>query len=276
MERKSHPGDGTGTGTAGADSWSLDRLPWPEVGRKLARNPRLILPVGVLAQHGPHLPLGTNTFIVEQVAGQVSDRCRTLRAPTVSYGVWADSPESYAGAVGVRRKTLHRALNELLASWEDHGIQEFFLLTAHQQESHLDALLMAMTSSAVTTVVNLFAIDTSDLLETSPMTEHGGELETSLMLHLAPELVRMDQASDVEAGPDAYRKYAQGRAATPPPGSRGILGFPSRATAGKGEALFLRYVQALVEVLEGEPGAPETGRRNHDPTTDPPQEWVPS
>ena len=73
------------------------------------------------------------------------------------------------------------------------------------------------------------------------------------MLHLAPHLVRLDQAVDVEADPKTYRRYAQGRVATPPPGSRGTLGFPSRASAEKGEAVFKRYVESLKEILSEEP-----------------------
>ena len=99
--------------------------------------------------------------------------------------------------------------------------------------------------------MNLLTIDAGDLLEGSPLSEHGGELETSLMLYLAPDLVRMDQAADVVADPRTYRRYAQGRVATPPPGSRGTLGFPSRASAEKGEAVFYRYVESLVEILSG-------------------------
>ncbi len=227
----------------------------------LARDPRLILPVGALAQHGPHLPLGTNTFIAEKVAQEVSRRCRILLAPSFPYGVWNPGKESYAGSTGVERKTLHRALNELLANWEDHGIQEFILLTAYQHEPHLDALLMAMTSSSITTVVNLFTIDVGELLEASPLSEHGGELETSLMLYLAPALVRIGQAADVAADPRTYRRYAQGRVPTPPPGSRGTLGFPSRASAEKGGAVFYRYVESLTEVLSNEPSPSERGRR---------------
>ncbi|NNM07003.1 MAG: creatininase family protein [Gemmatimonadetes bacterium] len=233
-------------------SWSLGHLPWPEVGRILATDPRLILPVGALVQHGPHLPLGTNTFIAERVAQEVSQCSRTLLAPTFHYGVWNSGKESYAGSTGIERKTLHRALNEVLAKWEDDGIQEFILLTAYQHEPHLDALLMAMTSSAITTVVNIFTIEVGDLLEASPLSEHGGELETSLMLYLAPSLVRIGQAADVAADPRTYRRYAQGRVATPPPGSRGTLGFPSRASTEKGEAIFYRYVESLSEVLFGE------------------------
>jgi len=245
-------GSGTGSVARSSRSWSLADLPWPEVGRTLARDPRLILPVGALVQHGPHLPLGSNTLITEAVAEAVSQRCEILLAPSFCYGVWNAGKESYAGSAGVRRKTLHRALNELLSRWEDHGIQEFLILTAYQHEPHLDALLMAMTSSATTTVVNLYTIDTKDLLDASPLSEHGGELETSLMLFLAPELVQDTEAVDIVADPRTYRRYAQGRVATPPPGSRGTLGFPSRASSEKGRAVFYRYVESLAEILNCE------------------------
>ena len=74
------------------------------------------------------------------------------------------------------------------------------------------------------------------------------------MLYLAPDLVRLSQAADVVPDPRTYRKYAQGRIATPPPGSRGTLGFPSLASPGKGEAVFIRYVESIVEILAAEPG----------------------
>ncbi len=232
-----------------ARSWSLRRLSWTEAGRRLAHDPRLILPVGALVQHGPHLPLGTNTFITEAVARAVSRRLGILRAPTFHYGVRGPERESFAGTAGVQRKTLHRALNELLAEWEDHGVQEFYLLTAHQLEAHIEALLMALTSSASITVVNLYSIPVDDILEGSPLGEHGGELETSLMLALAPELVQLSHATDVIPDTRTLRKYARGRVATPPPGARGTLGAPSRATPEKGAAVFSRYIQALKEIL---------------------------
>jgi len=234
-------------------SWHLDHLPWPEVGRILARDPRLIVPVGALDQHGPHLPLGTNTFITESVATELSRRRHVLLAPTFFYGVTGSRAESYAGTAGLRRKTLHRAMNELFAEWEDQGIREFLVLTAHRHESHLDALLMAMTWSARTTVVNLLTIDTGDLLEGSPVTEHGGELETSLMLHLAPSRVRENQVTDSVPDAPSHRRYAGGGVSTPPPGSRGVLGHPSRATARKGEAVFQRYVETLERILGPDP-----------------------
>ena len=160
---------------------------------------------------------------------------------------WPEVGEALAGRL--QRNTLHRALNELLAEWEDHGVQEFILLTAHRHEPHLDALLIAMPSSASITVVNLYSIDVGDLLEGSPLSEHAGELETSLMLYLAPDRVRLDQATDVIPDAKTFRKYARGGVATPPPGSRGTLGIPTRASAEKGGAVFLRYIRSVQEVL---------------------------
>ena len=156
----------------------------------LARDPRLLFPVGALEQHGPHLPLATNTFLAEAVARRVSMHLGILRAPTFAYGVTARERGHYPGTSTLRRKTLHRAVNELLAGWEDHGVSEVLVITAHRHEPHLDALLMALTSRSTTTVIDLYAVDVSDLLEGTPELEHGGELETSLMLHLAPERVR--------------------------------------------------------------------------------------
>jgi creatinine amidohydrolase/Fe(II)-dependent formamide hydrolase-like protein len=124
-------------------SYSLDHLTWPEVGRTLARDSRLILPVGALEQYGPHLPLGVNTLIAETLARDLSRETGVLLAPTLWCGVTAPTRDVYAGSAGLRRKTLHRVVNELLAAWEDHGVTDFLIITAHRYEPHLDALLMA-------------------------------------------------------------------------------------------------------------------------------------
>jgi creatinine amidohydrolase len=222
-------------------------------------DPRLILPVGALVQHGPHLPLGTNTFIAEEVAKEVSALSGILLSPTFPYGVRGPEHDPYAGSAGLQRKTLHRALNELLSEWEDCGIQEFILLTAHRHEPHLDALLMAMPSTASITVINLYTIQVEDLVEGSPQTEHAGELETSLLLYLDPHRVVGDAVADVVPDERTYRKYARGRVATPPPGSKGVLGMPTRASSEKGRAVFLRYIQTVQEILvQGEEEAQST------------------
>lgn len=226
-------------------SYALDELTWEEAARILERDPRLILPVGAMEQHGSHLPLGTNTFIVERLARDLSEEDRILRAPTFPYGVSTPWAVEFGGTATLRRKTLHRAINELLASWEDHGVDEFILLTAQRYEPHLDALLMALTQTSTTTVVDLHTIDVSDLVERDPAVEHAGEVETSLLLHLDPGRVRRGRIRDAPREAARYSKHLRGRMPTPPEGSRGVVGSPSLASAEKGRRVYERYLTRI-------------------------------
>ncbi len=223
-------------------------MSWPEVERHLATDPRLMIPVGALAQHGPHLPLGANVLVAERVVTEVSQHMKILRAPTFPYGV-IPAGDPFSGASGLGRKTLHRAVNELLAGWEDCGVAEIILVTAHRYEPHLEAMLMALSSESVTTVYDLFQIDVTDLLEGHPEMEHGGELETSLLLYLAPDRVRLSEATDYVLERRTLQKYMRGRMPTPPAASRGTVGRPGLASPEKGAAVFARYVATLSNTL---------------------------
>lgn len=97
-------------------SLSLDDLSWIDVAAHLARDPRLIFPVGAMEQHGAHLPLGSNVLIALRVATDLSREFGVLRAPTFHYGINVQTERVYAGTASLTLKTLHRALNELLAS----------------------------------------------------------------------------------------------------------------------------------------------------------------
>lgn len=229
----------------------------------LRNDPRVIFPVGALEQHGPHLPFGTNIKIADAVARAISERTQILRAPVFSYGVTVGGGP-YPGRAGLRRKTFHRVINELLGGWEDAGIEEFVLITAHRFEPHLEALLLTPAVAAANTVYDLYQIDVSDIVTTNPELEHAGELETSLMLHLAPETVCMDKAHDFLPQGGELRKYTRRRAPTPPPESGGVLGAPTRATAEKGRRILQRWVDTISEVIVPGSGGSEGGA-NRDP-----------
>lgn len=230
------------------ESYALDQIPWSAVGHALERDRRLIFPVGALEQHGPHLPLGANIVIAERVAREVSQSLKILRAPTFSYGVTMGRGP-FPGRAGLRRKTLHKAVNELFADWEDHGVEHFVIITAHRFEPHLEALLMALTGKATKSVYDLYEIDVSDVLETDPESEHAGDLETSLMLHLTPDRVRTDDVEDYMPEGGALRRYTRRRVPKAPKESGGVMGFPASATPEKGAKIFERYVDRLVSTL---------------------------
>lgn len=240
-------------------SLELDALSWVEAAAHLARDPRLILPVGTIEQHGAHLPLGTNVLIARRIAIDLSEQFGVLRAPTLSYGVNVKTEQSYSGTASFQKKTLHRAVNDLLAGWEASGVNEFIFITAHRYEPHLEALatLVPTRASARVRLVEIWDAEIGDLLEAQPGPLHADEAETSLMLYLYPELVRMDRARDFELSPKDYRRFLRGRLALPP-GSTGVIGRPTAATAAKGERIYRRILDLVSAAIFVTTGGPES------------------
>ena len=217
--------------------WRLKEMTPVAVGESLRVRPTLIVPVGTTEQHGPHLPLGCDSIIVERLADDLSAAYAVPRAPTVEYGVHA-ATRPFPGGAALRRRTLHRVMNELIESWEDGaGVKEFLILTAQSSEAHLEALSTIRTDEATVQVVDIFSLDFGSLLE-RPAPVQGGELDTSLMLYLAPDLVRMDLAKDFELTPGMLSRYRPGHSRHLPPGSPGSVGYPSLASPQKGEVLY--------------------------------------
>jgi creatinine amidohydrolase len=225
----------------------LAEIAWPEVGEYLKRDQRLIIPIGTCEQHGRHLPLGTDTLMAERIAHDLSSEFGVLVAPTVSYGVNVETDEAYSGTASFRRKTLHRALNDILASWEGHGFEEFILITAHFHDPHLDAVTTVVTEHARVRVLDLHSVKIGQYLEKQRGPEHAGEAETSVMMYLAPELVRRDEIHDYPLHPKQLRRYLRGRMPRPPAGCEGAVGHPSAASVKKGEEIY-RHVLDKIRV----------------------------
>jgi creatinine amidohydrolase len=204
----------------------------------LARDSRLLVPVGTCEQHGPHLPLGCDTLIVERLADELSAEFGILRAPTISYGVNTATKRPFPGNASVRRKTLHRWMNDLLNSWELGGVDAFIILTAHGHDPHQEALSTLRTRHARIFTVDIFALDFTGYLDDPSGPMHGGELDTSLMLHLAPQLVRMDLAQDFVLTEKQQARFRRRAAGSVPAISPGSLGRPTLASAEKGARLY--------------------------------------
>src|SRR5688500_20380248 len=104
----------------------------------LAEDPRLIVPVGTCEQHGLHLPIGCDTIIIERLADDLSAEFGVLRAPTLEYGVNVVTERGFAGNAWMRRKTLHRALHDLVDTWEASGRRDVLLFTSHAPDHILN------------------------------------------------------------------------------------------------------------------------------------------
>lgn len=172
--------------------YALDALPWTEIAASLRRDARLILPSGRCDDFGPHLPLGAGTRLAEALADDLSREFRVLRAPTFHYGV--NAAAAAPGTAGLRSKTLHRALNELLASWQDQGVAEFVLICGSAPDPHVETIATVSVQRARVRVVEPLTADLSEFGDELHDPRRQGEALTSLLLHLCPELVHAGPA----------------------------------------------------------------------------------
>jgi creatinine amidohydrolase len=217
----------------------------------LSRDPCLIVPVGTTEQHGPHLPIGADTILIERLADDLSAEFRILRAPTVEYGVNAYTRAPYPGNAAVRRKTLHRFMNDLVGSWEEGGVEEFIILTAHGHDPHQEALSTLRTHRATIRTVDIFAVRFEGEDAEQPI--HGGELDTSLMLHVDGSLVNLAEAEDYVPPPSRTRAWRLLARRSIPPEGPGSMGRPSRSTAEAGQRLYEFIYERIASRVFGRP-----------------------
>jgi creatinine amidohydrolase len=216
----------------------LKQLTPDEVRSQLARDPRLILPVGTTEQHGPHLPFGCDTIIVERLADELSAEFGVLRAPTIEYGVNAPTVTRFPGSAGVRFKTLHRLINDLVTAWEAGGVEQFIILTAHGQDPHQEALSTLSPKRARVRTVDIFSVPLPAERAGERVVVHGGELDTSLLLYVDASLVKLEEARDYEPSKRVSRRYHRGVRGSIPKESPGSMGRPTLASAETGERLY--------------------------------------
>ncbi len=233
-------------------------MTWPEVAEAVKSGATtVILPLGATEQHGPHLPLATDTIRAAAMADLLAERLPgSLVAPTLPFGC-SDEHAGFAGLIGLDHETLARVVLDIarrLAGW---GVRRLVILSAHggNGEALENALMLlrrelpdleARTNGNLETIAPvLLEVARRDGISASDMGLHAGESETSEMLRLRPDLVRLDDSApgftgDMEAVPDELREGGL-QAVT----ETGVLGDPTRAEAERGA----RYLDAIAEDL---------------------------
>lgn len=210
----------------------------PEIREFAERYPFAIFPVGSTEQHGPHLPLDTDNRIAERIALETARRSVGLVLPTMPVGyawVWRDIP----GTLTLRFDTYMRMVRDVAESLERWNIKAIFLLSGHgsnpQPIKHAVRELIH-DQLGIKVLFDVYAGLDQMLQEADSKrwhTEiHAEEIETSMMLAIAPGLVRMDLAeADYPPFPADYAKseLSMGHLMR-----SGVFGDPRVATAEKG------------------------------------------
>ena len=216
----------------------------------------MILPLGATEQHGPHLPLATDTIRAEALAERLSERLPgSLVAPALPFGC-SDEHSGFPGLLGVEAETLARVIADLARRMSGWGVRRLILLSAHGGNQKaldlaLEILAEEMPQLEVFTNESLESIAPAlleaanrDGISASELGLHAGESETSEMLHLRPDLVGARRepgfTGDMETVMDEL--YAGGlRTVT----DNGVLGNPTRADPERGAS----YLDAVADDL---------------------------
>jgi creatinine amidohydrolase len=260
-----------------------DELTWPEMREALDRQPVVLLPVGAVEDHGPHLPLNTDNIIVEAICLEAAWRApgESLMMPTVVYGL-DEHHMDFPGTVSIGVETLISYLADAALSAARHGFTHVLIVNGHGSNApvaDLAARRVVLESGIVCGAISPnAAIDPtlaeptlSEMRRSAPGgIAHAGEYETAMMLHLRPELVQMDKAVQ-EMGQIQFDYFNWDHGAPSilawqdwwsRMSESGICGDPTVATAEFGRALYETTVENLVRFLRGYRSIPMRPRRD--------------
>jgi mycofactocin system creatininase family protein len=216
---------------------NLADLTSPEVGDCAASGAVLAVPLGSTEQHGPHLPLSTDTDIAVALCVQLAAaRADVVVAPAVAYGSSGEHA-GFAGTLSIGAAALELLVVELGRSATETFAQILFV-SAH-----------GGNAQAVTRAVALLRAESRDVRLHQPRWEgdpHAGRVETALQLALRPDAVRVDQLAPGDTRPLAelmpMLRTGGVRAVTP----TGILGDPTGATGAEGTTLLADLTATLI------------------------------
>src|SRR5437867_712709 len=245
------------------DTVLIEEMTWMEVRDAVASGKRrVIVMLGAMEQHGPHLPIGTDTFLGYAVGARLARRLGdALLAPVVSLG-YSVGHLPMAGTVSVEEPTLEAVIADLCRSLARHGFREIILLCSHGGNYHALARVLprlrqehrGLRLSAITDFDEWLeatkAFARREGLDMARVGVHAGQGETSLMLAHRPELVQMDKAVEGFTGDASIRWKSK----VPPPmdtmSPTGILGDARGSTTALGATMLVERIDRLAQMIE--------------------------
>ncbi len=244
-------------------------MTWQEIAEAGAATARWIavLPLAAVEQHGPHLPLGVDTFIAEAYLARVRkilpDELPVTFLPVQRIGVSVEHL-AYPGTLSLSAATAIAAWTELGESLARAGLRKLVLITSHggnvaAMELVARDLRARFRMLAITVGWHRFGYPENTFSsEEKKHGIHGGDIETSLMLAAIPETVRSEKAPKATPATVAMAREFRWLGAYRPAGfawmtqdlhATGAIGDATLATAAKGEAALARGAEAFVELL---------------------------
>ena len=215
----------------------------------LKKTNRAIIPVGSLEQHGNHLPVSTDSLIAEHVARLAAEEVEAFVLPVISYGVSFEHRPMFN--VSIRNSTLSTLICDACISLASNRIKEIVILNGHHGNMGALQYIAQELHGKIPADVTIHTVHYWHMLKHE--FDHAGEVETSLVLAIAPELVRMDMAvpnsKRLSKSKAAYSSITNAPGSFPRITGNGVWGDPRKATADKGRKWIEEIVSGLARTI---------------------------
>lgn len=232
----------------------LEELGWPDVEEYLRRDDRLILVVGSTEQHGRHMTFASDVWQPWEIARRLSDRTGVLVAPPVNYGMSLHHL-GFPGSLSLRPQTLSSVIIDLLESAYEHGFRHILILNGHG--GNVASIQVALAEALhelpglEVRLENWWQVQEADEVFAEAFPDqpsgHADQTETSVVLAIRPEVVRLDRA---DYSPDAPQPSFLTRQVFLEYFPHGVIGGdPRQASAQVGERVLSAVVDAYEKVL---------------------------
>ncbi len=218
----------------------------------LKQSTTLIIPCGSVEEHGPHLPLGTDTWHAVELSRRVARKKFVWVAPPLWYGLCRSTSE-HPGTVGITGMTLRALIMDVISAFYHQGMRNVMVLSGHAGTTHMAMIVDACEElvskyndlkCAVLSVLDIGKKAWKGMVETEN-DSHAGEVETSIIQFIRPDCVKGIAEEEYPEFPDFLivknkRRFWYG----------GVWGNPAKASPEKGEKLLEASTEFLLNIIE--------------------------
>ncbi len=212
------------------------------------KSDQIIIPIGSLEQHGPHLPVSTDTIIIEYLAKKIAEKIQSLYIPPITFGISFEHEPLFN--ISLSNNTFSNLISDICVSLAKYGMNNIILLNGHHGNMGSMYYISQNISRKVPSNIRLNFINYWNLMNDF---DHAGEIETSLLLAINTKMVKMRiaRANTKEIGGSkvAYKSLASIPGSFPKITGNGVWGDPTKASIKKGRSLLDDLIQKLEQTL---------------------------
>ena len=239
----------------------IEEMTPQEITDALKKVNTVIIPLGTIEQHGPHLPFGTDVFIPITIARLVAEKASVLVAPPVYYGN-SMSMMDMDGVFTITPDSLASLLLDLCRSFSRQGFKKIVFINGHGGNKQVLSFIgqkARMETGALIVRIDWWTIASEEISKICERNVvHADEGETSMMLACRPELVDMTKAVKDETSDELVKALTNGKPSNMPQvyvpfkkwSKTGLIGDATKASKIKGEKILKAVVENIVNFLQ--------------------------